>query len=265
MRAIAKLQCPRHVDQTPSLVVSDTGWAHCFSCGWNIPAERLGFTVTKKEEVPKYVENLEASIRRIEALPRRLVRGLFLHCDRDSYYIVFPNRNYYRRRFLNPLPGGGKYRSPAGVSRPAFVLSGRGTGRTCVFVEGEINALSLKAVAPDLTVCCPGGAGDFHLARDLYRGVTRECNRLVAIVDKDPAGARAGLELVAALWPRKVEIQLWEPDANDLLQAGTLREQLENRLGVSGEAAVQELGEDCVRALGGGVALSEPRKAARNR
>ena len=242
MQTIAKLPCPRHVDKTPSLAVADNGWAHCFSCGWNIPSNRLpGFEKEPEpgeevEEGEKYVEDIEASIRRIEALPRQRIRGLVLPYDGNSYYIVFPDRNYYRRRFHAANAHGGKYRSPAGVSRPAFVLKGADAAGVCLFVEGEINALSIKEVCPEITVCCPGGAADFANAGAIYREHIRGAARIIGIADRDAAGAGACLALVAQVWPRKVELQLWSTDANDLLIKGQLRERI--RLALSGQPTV---------------------------
>lgn len=243
-RILARLPCPKHVDKTPSLTVYAQGWAHCYSCGWRTPADTLGFSQEEKEiDEDKYVEDVEASIRRIEALPRRLVRGLVLPCDGDSYYVVFPGRDYYRRRLGNPDAQRGKYRSPVGVRRPAFILEGEHTARIGLFVEGEINALSIKAACPAAWVFCPGGAGDFSRASTLYADAVSLRDRIVTVCDRDAAGARAGLALNGELWPRKLEIQLWGEDANELYQKGQLRPHLERRLGLSGETAVQELGK----------------------
>lgn len=195
------------------------GYAHCFGCGAHVAVKELD---TKHEYVAKikHVENVQEKLAYISSLPCKEIRGLLLPYDTDSYYIVWPERDYYNQRFFNPT--GVKYKLPSGHSkRPLWVRNAEGAS-TLVVVEGEINALSVGLVTPaSVNVVSPGGAGDFYAKTlDKYLPLFSQYAKLVLLADKDRAGAMACIQLksnLLALGAKNVHIHLMEQDANAIL------------------------------------------------
>src|SRR5690606_33471443 len=103
--------CQFHEERTPSCAVYSNGYK-CFGCGKFGPLSDLGMTASEVE--PKYVEDIEKSIQQIISLPKKEIRGLDLHSDSNSYYIVWPDHSYYKKRYINPHHG--KYQNPSGHS-----------------------------------------------------------------------------------------------------------------------------------------------------
>ena len=213
-----KIRCPFHEDNTASLHIYEDGY-HCFGCGASGPLDRLPAQYRPQEVPVKYVENVERTVSWIKSLPKKTIRGLNLHCSTDHYFIVWPDGLYYVRRGFIDVPGRGKYKAPSGHARPLLIAS-HGPQRQLAIVEGEINALSIAAVYPNLNIVSPGGAGDFyskHSEKNL--NYYRLFDKISLIVDKDPAGAKAAIELKSKLlqYGLEVTISLWEQDANDIL------------------------------------------------
>jgi CHC2 zinc finger len=89
-----RILCPHHEERTPSCMVYPSGWAHCFGCGANF---QHGKVETAGELEPP--EDLTISLAAIKGLPLKPVRGLELPADDRSFYIVWDDGQYYKRRF----------------------------------------------------------------------------------------------------------------------------------------------------------------------
>lgn len=218
-----KVTCPWHDDANPSLEIYPDG-VYCWVCGAKATiaqyqaASGRGVTpVTIKEK-----EDLQTSIDYIRGLPKAQIRGLELATDGASYFIVWPGEKYYLRRFFVDV--GSRYLGPTGHKRPLFIpsegkldaISGR--GKTVLIVEGEINALSVSKVLPDLGVMSPGSATEFaNQGWNLPRFLNYD--RQVIIADEDAPGATACIKLAAELQKKSRDVQcvLMNPDANDWL------------------------------------------------
>jgi hypothetical protein len=233
-----KYHCPHHEESTPSAVAYANSY-YSFCCGRGGPLSELGLKPGERIEVT-YVEDIAASIERIERLPRQEIRGFSLHADSLGYYIVWPDRAYYKRRILG-AESGSKYRGPSGHSKPPFVAQVDGKYSRLILIEGEFNALSLALLEPAATVISPGGAGDFYSKRgssDLESYSAQYTGSIDIVVDADAAGVQAAIETKAKLITlgcEDVRIFLVEKDLNDILvQDGkeALREQVK-RMGLS--------------------------------
>jgi hypothetical protein len=167
-----------------------------------------------------YVEDIASSIERIERLPKEQIRGFSLHADPRGYYLIWPDRSYYKRRVYG-AEAGNKYRGPSGHKKPPFNAR-VGTSESLILVEGEFNALSLASVECVLSdIVSPGGAGDFYSKR--AEGALRECSQrytsISLVVDADAAGAQAAIEAksrLLVLGCPEVKIHLVEKDFNQL-------------------------------------------------
>ncbi len=209
-----RILCPYHEERTPSFVLyEDHG--HCFSCGVSASRDDLQ-TVYKGpwEPDPEVQEDLGESITRIRSLPKKYIRGLGLHSDDFSYFIVWPDSSYYKRRFLDSK--GPKYIGAKGHKKPPFVASAN--GETLVIVEGELNAMSIAAACPDLSVVSPGGCGDFrHLSKWLTS--CQLYHTILVVADRDAPGAEACIEAMSQLQGKvpRILAHLMPKDANEIL------------------------------------------------
>jgi hypothetical protein len=215
-----RILCPVHKENTPSCIIYGETYK-CFGCG----AHGLVKDLKEVQYVPEisnaFVEDLEAAVAEIKKLPVECVRSLPLHCDRDSYYILWPEGDYYKRRFRNPEPRTPKYLGPAGHAKPVFRLRPIRPSSVAVVVEGELNALSLQAACPDLEIVCPGSASDFASGTFAKTAPSlREFKRLVIMTDKDKAGVKAAIVGKAMLnqYVHDVRVVLMEEDANEILE-----------------------------------------------
>lgn len=184
-------------------VYSDGGF--CFSCGW------LDRSVSDVDAPPREVENIEDKLRYINGLQRISIRGLELHSDSQGYYIVWPNRLYYKQRLTG---SDTRYLGPKGHRAPLLEITG--VGKFVVIIEGELNALSLSKAIKN-TIVSPGSATELcrHLNEYLTKG-----RDFVIVVDRDPAGVAGGIELRKQLVKRgkRVELIAVTPDYNETLQ-----------------------------------------------
>jgi hypothetical protein len=222
---LAKFHCPFHADGTESLEAYADGHYYCFGCQKTGPNEELkpyGIDAEAGSETfERYKENIDATISKIRSLPVRPVRGgLPLHCDDDSFYILWPDYDYYKRRITNPDFPGGKYRSPSGVRKPMFYLPERGSD-TLVVVEGELNALSAKFAGIRASVWSPGSVGDFLSKESKERAsICKTFKRVVVVTDDDAPGRAAALSFYIYIKPyvadRKI-IQV-KKDFNQILE-----------------------------------------------
>lgn len=231
-----KYLCPKHKEDTPSAVVYGSGY-YCFGCGAHGPATELGVPAGERIEVT-YVEDIAASIATIEALPRKLIRGFNLPFNDRGYFLVYPNRDYYKLRLSVGADSGNKYRGPSGHKKPRFEAQRTGSLKRLVLVEGEFNALSLAALEPNYDVISPGGVGDFYSkskALDLQEYAKYE--RVDLVVDDDGPGLQAAIECssqLKLLGCENVKAHFVKPDLNEVYESGgkeALRE-VAKRLGL---------------------------------
>lgn len=204
---ISKIKCPFHKEETPSCAVYPDGY-YCFGCGAYGPLSDLEGLIDFKSIKVREPENLEESMEYIANLPQDTIRGLNLHYDSSGYYVLWPRKNYYNKRYFNS--GSSKYRKPAGHRQPLFIPQYRGT-RECYYVEGELNAMSIAQVV-NSTVVSPGGVAKFPK----YAYYLNRFDYVYIVADRDEVGTLAAMELSTNLnTPNK--ILLMEKDANDWL------------------------------------------------
>jgi hypothetical protein len=240
-----KVICPFHAEDTPSCQVYADGF-HCFGCGARGPLAQLDGRV-KLEYVPKErePEDMAPMWEYVNSLPVRQVRGVFVPADAEGYFICWPNRAYYKKRFF--APRGPKYIGPSGHQPPLFWATYPGPAAALVIVEGELNALSIGQVCPRLAVCSPGGAGNFTAAHLKKFGLhsTVEYSKLLVVADNDVAGAEAVINARGffASHGRDAAWLLMSPDANDVLVNNgpdELRKQICRALGEDVETGAQD-------------------------
>lgn len=241
-RVINQEQCKFHQgDNTPSFKYYSDGSAYCYGCQkYQPPGTYNEYTIPESEREPVYVEDIKASVRRILDLPVSRIRGLDLHVDSTSYYILWPDHSYYKRRFFDHTAGGGRYKNPAGHMQGALVANMGEPRGAAIVVEGELNALSIGRAFPEITVISPGGVSNFsdeHLQK--YWTLYNQYDRLLVIVDDDRPGVAAGLEFRLLLESRKKITKMFRfekgVDSNDVLVwygEKELRRQVEEALEV---------------------------------
>ena len=220
-----RILCPKHHETTPSCVIYEDRF-HCFGCGAGGPLSEIGLGEVKIER--QEPENLLMTTEYIRSLPERLIRGLKLPVDDDSYYVLWPDSSYYKRRLKT---GSTRYVSPRGHSKPLFIPH-RYPNRTLAIVEGEINALSLATLQPPFTICSPGSASDLNSRK--YFPEYYKYDKFIIVADADTAGLAASINLKETLLKKthKVRIMLLETDFNDLLTGNIneLRQKMQEML-----------------------------------
>lgn len=196
---------------------------YCFACGAQGPLSLLHKIGVRIEGVLKEPENIKASIERIKKLPVVNVRGLKMHADKDAYYIVWPGGDYYVKRLFNP-DAKMKYIAPTGHRRPLFLLPGSRDKSKLILTEGELNAMSLRLVLPDYDIASPGSASAFGQYLQKYTPY----RHIHVIVDNDKAGVAALIGMHKKLLQITPYVHYYRlnKDFNDLLQEGTLNEQV---------------------------------------
>jgi hypothetical protein len=208
-----RVHCPFHRERTPSCVLYVDHYS-CYGCGARGPLSDLGLAPGTEPEAPE-PENLQQSLAHIDALPVRQVRGLSLPSDERSFYIVWPDRDYYKRRFLHSH--GSKYIGASGHRKPWFWA--RTGGELCIVAEGELNALSIAEAVP-YAVVSPGGSGDFS-SKTAKKNVTVlvQYSTILIVADADAPGAKAVIDLYGELAGRvpTVKTLLMPEDANSIL------------------------------------------------
>lgn len=216
-----KILCPYHVEQTPSMVMyPDTGIYHCFGCSATGQMKNLPDSALTELEVedfmPRPKEDVEERIRYIKTLPKKVIRGVPVHYDAKSFYLLWPDSSYYLRRFTDGSEP--KYKGPLGVDRPLYQPS-LSRGNIVVLIEGELNAYSLAQVH-DGNVISVGGTGNFTVSRlSRYLKEFKKYDRVVLMLDDDPAGMKAAMTATGYLKGigKEVNICLMEKDANWVL------------------------------------------------
>lgn len=213
-----KILCPFHQENTPSCHLYPNGFK-CFGCGKTGKLSELGIAIPY-EIKPRYVENIQEKLAYISSLPRVPQRGLSLPSDDISYYLVWPDGNYYKQRFLDVEKAGRKYKCPSGHSQPLFTAR-VGVGEPLIIVEGEFNALAIADAINTCDIVSPGSAGDFY-SRTSQKNLQfyAKYGKILLIADCDKPGAVACIELKTLLIKagiKNVKIKLMAEDANDWL------------------------------------------------
>lgn len=206
--------CPRHKEKTPSVVVYEQ-FGYCFGGCGVIPLSELGDV---RPTVAAPPTDLKSELERIRLLPTGSVRGLVLPIDGDSFYIVWPEGNYYKRRKF--FPGDGpKYLCPRGHQKPLFVARKDVSKDNLVIVEGELEALTLATIKGNYDIVSPGGVGNFKEGPWLNFALTYK--RFCIIVDRDRPGLDAAIRLKKALLEISPYVSVLlkdkQGDLNDLL------------------------------------------------
>lgn len=188
------------------------GSGYCFSCN-----TRFSGIGKRQDVVIKPSEDIQQSIARIEALPTQEIRGLVLPYDNTGYYIVWPDKNYYKCRVWLGNP---KYKNPAGVTQPWLNLLAK-DNKIAVIIEGELNALSVATLNLPIDIYCPGSANSFKLAKsDISLTKLVDYDTILLVADKDTAGVSAILNLKKEIiqYNPGVVLKLVSPDYNQILQ-----------------------------------------------
>lgn len=218
-----KILCKFHDDNTPSMHVYGE-WAYCFVCRAQCPSNELDLPEHVKIVPKKDPTNIVSMVKYIESLPKKDIRGFQLHVDELGYYIVWPEKNYYKRRNFT---GNARYTAPSGVKPPLFVYGG--TSKHLVIVEGEMNVMSAyRATWGDYKLVSPGPASDMlrHIKYYSYY------NRITIVVDYDAAGIVFGCQLKEHLLKmgKHAKLVAVRQDYNQILQdrgEEAVREQFE--------------------------------------
>lgn len=222
-QAIGKINCPAgtHEDRTPSCAVYEDGSGYCFSCqtyfnqvqSYSLTIQSHGKTIQP--------DNLEEAFKYIDSLPHVEHRGLSFPYDNAGYYVVWPDKSYYKKRAW-PAPDVVKYIGPKGHTAPWFIVVDRPTHQKLIFVEGEINALSLANVLGSdsgYNIISPGSLSGFVDSR-----LKKSCkllsrySKIILMLDSD-RGLEPALKckrLLSELVP-DIQIILMDEDWNDLL------------------------------------------------
>lgn len=206
-----KILCPAHNDTNPSLHVYEDR-AYCFTCGYSCPSDSIA-TPEELELLRREPTDIPEMVSYIESLPKVDVRGLKLHADSKGYFILWPDKSFYKQRLFE---GKTRYIGPRGKRPPVLRL---GIGKNCIVVEGEINALSLHEILlKNHVILSPGSATE--LPKMVNQLLTFDS--IVVIVDKDIPGVAWGSQLKSELLKYKKRVQLvaTEKDLNQTLQEG---------------------------------------------
>lgn len=231
-----KVICPYHSDTNPSLHIYGK-WAYCFVCNVSVQTSELNLPGNIKEiREKKNPTNIPETINYIESLPDREIRGIKMHFDNKGYYIVWPNKNYYKRRNFDGTDN--RYLAPAGVTPPLFVYPG--SAKHLVIVEGELNCISLhNCVYGEYKICSPGPAS--NLLR--YVKYYLQFNKITIFVDHDAPGVVFGSQLKDLLLKNNIQTKLvtLTKDWNDVLtEEGeeAVRQRFEDAMGMPRSSAV---------------------------
>lgn len=213
----------------------DGAW--CFVCGYKCGLDKVTNEVTI-EEIKKLKEkepeNVKEKIKYILNLPKRQERGLLVPFDDTGFYIIWPEKDFYKYRRNSGI--GPRYVGPRGVRAPIFWLRSENKNtKVCVITEGELNALSLGLAFRNHTfdIVSTGSVNELNRHMQFY---TRY-DKIYIFVDRDPAGVYNGIRLKEELTQKgkRVILIALDKDFNDILQTdGTqgIKETLRKELGI---------------------------------
>ena len=206
--SVPKIICPFHAEETPSCALYlDEGRYHCYggACGKSGPLSEIADFLdeeykSNRPAKPRYKSDVIKAINDIERLPTAAHRGFILHTDAEGYYLIWPERNYYLKRYFDSEHAKGKYRGPSGVQRPPYVLRAEEDTAPWVIIEGEFNAKSVAEALPFINVCSPGGVTSFKLAHlSCIKPDLMKTSRIVLVADDDIPGVSALIKLRSEL------------------------------------------------------------------
>lgn len=216
-----RVLCPFHIEQTPSCVIYGDRYK-CFGCGKHGPISEL-----PESKRPKHVERssfgprfslasknrMLARLKEVHKLPCKLIRGFVLPYDEESYYLVYPSGKYFIQRFFEASHAT-KYKAPSNVPKPLWI-DNTDKKDLLLLVEGQLNAMVAKKLAPQYAVCSPGGAAD--LMNKYYLQTFLQYKKVCIIIDKDAAGVMNASLLKRKLLERDVPVAVYamEKDLND--------------------------------------------------
>ena len=140
---MANINCILHDDAHASMRVYGD-FAYCFVCCVSIPVSELNLPA--RVDTKREITNIKEELEYIEALPTETIRGLQMHCDHAGYYIIWPNKPFYKKRMYS---GKNRYIGPSGHKVPLYIC--HGDSRHLVVVEGELNAASIDKLVWDPT------------------------------------------------------------------------------------------------------------------
>lgn len=212
---MSKIICPYHQDTEPSLHIYGE-YAYCFVCKANVKTSELNLPPSAREiRAKKNPVNIKDRIAYIRELPKKQIRGLELPYDDSGFYIIWPDETYYVKRMYF---GKNRYVSPSGVQRPLFKFYKRVTvtNEILVIVEGELNAMSLRAsISDDVDIVSPGSANNFVK----YLREYEQYKRILIIFDLDAPGVVFGVDLKSRLLTgRKISVHPMERDMNAIFE-----------------------------------------------
>lgn len=185
-----KILCKFHKDTRPSMHIYPRAY-YCFVCQASGPLSDLGMS---PQDLPEEIESedLKPGLDYIKSLPTKFIRGFDLPYDKDGYYLVWTDGEYYKKRRFEGEP---RYLCPKGHKEPLYWVN-RNLSDLLYIIEGQFNAMSLATVTYG-DVVSPGGVGNLTNKKDLT--TYSKYTKLVIVVDDDPAGRAAGISLKAAL------------------------------------------------------------------
>lgn len=204
---MAKIHCTVHNDTNASMEVYENEneiIGYCFSCQARVVLEGRPSGRNRRPT------NVPDMLNYIATLPQRKIRGFDVPVDDLGFYLVWPERTFYKRRNFSDNP---RYTAPRGISAPPYVF--KGTSDTAVIVEGEINARSLYESYPTKdTVMSPGSVTKFPS----FSKVVQSYSKVVLVVDHDTPGIVYGTELKNLLLKqgKKTILITCATDYNDL-------------------------------------------------
>jgi len=211
-----KILCHVHEEKTPSLALYTDGKYFCFGCGVTGVISDLGIEARIEEKVK---EDISHTLRYIDELPLKSIRGLELPTDGKFYYIKFPNEDYFKKRRVFD-ESHGRYVSPRGHAKPLFTASLNPAHTTLLIVEGEINALSAMQCNIPIDIVSPGACVNFTL-KELKPLISRlrEYSAIIIVVDMDVPGVSAAMKLKAELYKvnPNIKVEGVYEDFNDTL------------------------------------------------
>lgn len=209
---MSKILCPNHNDTVPSMEVY-SNFSHCFVCGYHVRNEKIGVNRCPRKA---FKTDIKRRLEYINTLPTKEIRGLELPYDNEGYYIVYPNVEYYAKRYWE-AENRTKYQYPAGHKRQPLVLYSTNREMVLFIIEGQLNALSAGRLHNNCTIS-PGSATDMANS-DLISKYYLHYSHICIIVDKDIAGVRNGVKLRDILLKagKKVVLYAMPKDLNDIL------------------------------------------------
>jgi putative DNA primase/helicase len=216
--------CPAHVDEKPSLSITEAEGRillHCHAgCSTESIVKAAGLRMSDLFLRPRHGGVKSAISAVYEYKDER---------DRLLYQVLrYEPKGFKQRR---PVPGGWVWnlnKVPRVPYRLTGILQAIKTGEALCIVEGEKDVHSLESVGLTAT-CNAGGAGNWHKSMSRYL----QGARVVILPDNDEAGTKHAQDVAEKLNGTAASIRILQlpglppkGDATDWLKAGHSREEL---------------------------------------